>query len=51
MSCGLMSDLMKLVLTSYDAHLSHRAAFLQAHADLNQVRNHRSSQYVDFEYL
>lgn len=26
MSCRLMSDLIKLVLTSYDAHLSHSAA-------------------------
>lgn len=25
MSCGLMSDLIKLVLTSYDDHLSHGA--------------------------
>lgn len=32
-SCGLMSDLIKLVLTSSDAHLSHGSVLGRDHTD------------------
>ena len=43
-SCGLMSDLIKLVLTSSDAHLSHSAVLVQAHTDPNQDRNSQANR-------
>lgn len=44
-----MSDLMKLVLTSYDAHLSHHAAFRGPTRILIRSGIIRSSQYGEFE--